>query len=158
MPQPASVIDELRGPYSTPAYYLVSHSIELSLKAFLRGTGISVSELSSRKFGHNLDALLKTARENNLNDHLELGSTDVEAIFLINQTYKGKEFEYLVPGASSHPSYMQLCITAHKLIAGLKDFSNMDRKKHHKAINAAYGICKDNPIDADAIRKDSNES
>jgi len=28
----------------------------------------------------------------------------------------------------------------------------------HEAIDAAYGVCKDNPIDADAIRKDSNES
>jgi metal-responsive CopG/Arc/MetJ family transcriptional regulator len=28
----------------------------------------------------------------------------------------------------------------------------------HEAIDAAYGACKDNPIDADAIRKDSNES
>lgn len=28
----------------------------------------------------------------------------------------------------------------------------------HEAIDVAYGVCKDNPIDAEAIRKDSNES
>lgn len=28
----------------------------------------------------------------------------------------------------------------------------------NEAIDAAYGVCKDNPIDADAVRKDSNES
>lgn len=28
----------------------------------------------------------------------------------------------------------------------------------NEAIDAAYGACKDKPIDADAIRKDSNES
>lgn len=28
----------------------------------------------------------------------------------------------------------------------------------HEAIDAAYGACKDRPIDADAIRQDSNES
>lgn len=28
----------------------------------------------------------------------------------------------------------------------------------HEAIDVAYGVCKKNPIDADAIRKDSNES
>lgn len=28
----------------------------------------------------------------------------------------------------------------------------------HEAIDAAYGVCKDTPIDANAIRKDSNES
>jgi metal-responsive CopG/Arc/MetJ family transcriptional regulator len=28
----------------------------------------------------------------------------------------------------------------------------------NEAIDAAYGVCKNNPIDADAIRKDSNES
>lgn len=28
----------------------------------------------------------------------------------------------------------------------------------NEAIDAAYGVCKDDPIDADAIRNDSNES
>jgi Arc/MetJ-type ribon-helix-helix transcriptional regulator len=28
----------------------------------------------------------------------------------------------------------------------------------HEAIDVAYGVCKDTPIDADALRKDSNES
>lgn len=28
----------------------------------------------------------------------------------------------------------------------------------HEAIDVAYGVCKEKPIDADAIRKDSNES
>lgn len=28
----------------------------------------------------------------------------------------------------------------------------------HEAIDAAYGACQDNPMDANALRKDSNES
>jgi metal-responsive CopG/Arc/MetJ family transcriptional regulator len=28
----------------------------------------------------------------------------------------------------------------------------------HEAIDAAYGVCKESPIDADAVRVDSNES
>lgn len=40
-----SIIYEMRLRYSEPVYYLVGHSIELSLKAFLRGRGTPLKEL-----------------------------------------------------------------------------------------------------------------
>ena len=40
-----------------------------------------------------------------------------------------------------------------------EDHKNLDaKKKLGAAIDAAYGICKESPADADVIRKDSNES
>jgi hypothetical protein len=40
-----------------------------------------------------------------------------------------------------------------------EDYKNLDaKKKLGAAIDAACGTCKKNPIDADVIRKDSNES
>lgn len=35
-----------------PVYYLYSHAIELTLKAFLRAQGITAEEVATRKWGH----------------------------------------------------------------------------------------------------------
>lgn len=40
--------------FMMPVYYLYSHALELTLKAFLRESGVPSEELSKRKFGHNL--------------------------------------------------------------------------------------------------------
>jgi hypothetical protein len=49
-----------------PKYYLLGHSIELSLKAFLMKRGNKLSDLRSHKFGHNLYALLRESRRRKL--------------------------------------------------------------------------------------------
>jgi hypothetical protein len=68
-----------------PAYYLVSHAIELSLKAFLRRSGISLDELkSNNKLGHNLSRYLSRAETLGLNKYLEITETDRWAIAKIN--------------------------------------------------------------------------
>jgi hypothetical protein len=41
------------------AYYLICHSIELALKAFLRAKGKEMDDL--KKLGHNLEATLREA-------------------------------------------------------------------------------------------------
>ena len=44
------------------AYYLLGHSLELLLKSFLIGRGTEVSELRSRKYGHDLEKLLTESK------------------------------------------------------------------------------------------------
>ena len=39
---------------SIPAYYLLGHSIELSLKAFLKAQGFTIEKLKN-KYGHDLE-------------------------------------------------------------------------------------------------------
>ena len=79
-----------------PAYYLVGHSIELSLKSYLAAKGYKVSELRSKKYGHDLEKLLIEARRRNLGREVKLSKHQVKAIKLLNDTYKSKRFEYLV--------------------------------------------------------------
>jgi len=51
-------------PFSPVPYYLLCHSIELSLKCFLLGKGVSKEELKDfRKYGHHLIKLITQARE-----------------------------------------------------------------------------------------------
>ena len=47
----------------SPISFLYFHAIELFLKSFLRLHGLTVADLSSRKFGHNLGAMRTRAAE-----------------------------------------------------------------------------------------------
>ena len=103
---PNNVFDEMRRKtISMPAYYLIGHSIELSLKAFLIARVISIKELSSRKYGHDLGALIKQARKRKLGNEIKLSANDVNAVLLLNDMYKNKEFEYIYPGGGTLPTY-----------------------------------------------------
>lgn len=56
-----------------PAYYLVGHSIELSLKSYLAAKkGYTVDELRSKKYGHNLEVLFSEARKRKLGREVKL--------------------------------------------------------------------------------------
>jgi hypothetical protein len=104
-----------------PAYYLIGHSIELSLKAFLRGRGVPLKTLRSRAFGHDLEALLKESRKRKLGNEVKLNKAEINAILLLNRTYKSKEFEYIVTGSVTLPTYAVISKTADKLSNGLKN-------------------------------------
>lgn len=49
-------------------FYLLSHSVELGLKAFLAANGLSKRTLSSRQFGHDLTVLEAAARGHGLGE------------------------------------------------------------------------------------------
>ena len=61
-PVATSATAKLGQPLSLTAYYLLGHSIELSLKAFLLGRGVPIRTLRSKAYGHDLAALLHEAR------------------------------------------------------------------------------------------------
>ncbi|WP_233890104.1 hypothetical protein [Paraburkholderia flagellata] len=46
-----------------PAYFFVHHGVELTLKAYLRHSGVTVRELGSKKYGHDLHACYRKAKE-----------------------------------------------------------------------------------------------
>jgi len=115
-----------------PAYYLVCHSIELILKAFLRGEGESLNKL--REVSHDLNQALKAAKKKNLDQYYLLTEDQREAVDLINDYYNKKELEYITTGFKSFPKYDILEKIASSLIDSLERFCLSNRNLHDKTI------------------------
>lgn len=81
-------------PYPEPAFYLFGQSIELSLKAFLLGQGIPIETLSSRAYGHDLQALLEKADEKRLDRQVHLYPKHRGAIILLSEPYLNRRLQY----------------------------------------------------------------
>ena len=77
----------VRVKYSSAAYYLLGHSAELMLKAFLFKHGQTISGL--RKINHDLEKLASLAREIGLPHKVQL--TQISSLASV---YKDKSFEY----------------------------------------------------------------
>jgi hypothetical protein len=75
---------------TTPAGLWTSHSIEPTLKAFLRAKGYTVPELI--KIGHDLGELLRHAELRG--GIVTLEERHLDAIEIANAIYKEKEWEY----------------------------------------------------------------
>lgn len=53
-------------PISWPHYFLFCHAVELALKAYLLQSGLMLSQLRKKDFGHNLNKLMQEAVKHNL--------------------------------------------------------------------------------------------
>jgi hypothetical protein len=82
-----------------PVLFLYTHSIELYLKAFLRATGISVAELRSKKYGHQICRLAEAARSLGFFVHDE----DLE-VFSVLQRTDTLDLRYIRTGPFTHPT------------------------------------------------------
>jgi hypothetical protein len=78
--------------FSPVPYYLVCHSIELSLKSFLYSAGINRRD--RKKLNHDLEEALRAAEDSGLSAYLEITSSDREVLSKANRLYPKKEFEY----------------------------------------------------------------
>jgi hypothetical protein len=74
--------------HNSVAYYLAGHSAELALKSYLFKKGESIEDLAKR-FGHDLQLLIKIARLNELPSYCETGN-----IMKLGNIYKKKRLEY----------------------------------------------------------------
>lgn len=88
-----------------PAYYLVGHSIELSLKSYLAAKGYTTRVLRSKPYGHDLQALLIECRKRKLGREVKLSEHQLNAIKIFSDTYKSKKLEYLEYGNYRFPEY-----------------------------------------------------
>jgi hypothetical protein len=94
--------------FDMPVYYLYSHAIELTLKAFLRARGIEAKELAKGgkrgKWGHDLRKLWAGCFERGLTmdlpTRLETGAV-VDALAPYAETY---EFRYVQVGFKTLPT------------------------------------------------------
>jgi hypothetical protein len=103
---------------SVPAYYLVTHGVELSFKAFLRAHGYSVENL--KKMGHDLKKLFKAAYKEGLFDVAPCSEEFRAAIDLINPFYKKKELEYIMTGFKQYPEISCLIDGNESLLKNIK--------------------------------------
>ena len=83
--------------FSSAAYYLLGHSAELMLKAFLFKHGVSINEL--KKIGHDLEKLVCHARKKGLAEKVHL-----QKILELAETYKDKSLEYRTRKKKTFPS------------------------------------------------------
>ncbi len=111
-----------RNPISPmPAYFLASHGIELTLKAYLLHKGATVSELSG-KFGHDLHACYRKSKELGLLDIFEEQLDDDQTISLLVKANRNQELRYIQTGAKQFPWWSHVdavAVRLHQAVAPL---------------------------------------
>ena len=88
----AITFDVPKNRFSPIPYYLICHSIELSLKSYLFTAGFSKKD--RKKMSHDLVHALREAQGNGIGHYIVISSMETEAVFRANQLYSRKEFEY----------------------------------------------------------------
>jgi hypothetical protein len=106
----AIVVDKEMGKKATfarvspmPAYFLLTHGIELTLKSYLRHGGLTVEQLGARDLGHNLKALLARACELGLTHLYQLTAEDCEAFELLVALNEFHQLRYIQSGFKTFP-------------------------------------------------------
>ena len=112
--------------FSPVSYYLICHSIELLLKAFLLLKGVSRGQLRARDMGHNLVNILDKCKESGLSEFYLFDETKSNEILKLNEWYCRKGFEYfelqnLVDSHQKLPSLPTIKNIAAELINCLKE-------------------------------------
>jgi len=113
---------------SVPAYFLICQSIELSLKAYIRGCGGAREELV--KIGHDLEKALNTAQAERLSQFFAITSCQEEALRMINPYYAGKDLQYTAVGSKSYPDVNILLELAGGLQSQTRKFCEIHREYH----------------------------
>ena len=81
-----------------PLAFLWGRVIELLLKSYLLSAGVSVDELRSRKYGHNLVALYREARARGIDSLIGAEPLIDGLVHLLNLEYGTKRLEYRESG------------------------------------------------------------
>jgi len=106
----------------TPLYFHVCQSVELALKAYLRGSGKAEKFLRSG-IGHDLVAALNAAEQEGLLSRVKIGTLERRALTTINEFYSSKDLNYPMSYYfKSYPTFEALSTLAEKLIVELDDF------------------------------------
>ena len=97
-----------------PVMFLVAHSIELALKAYLRYQGFTVKDL--QKIGHNLNDCWQTATENGIESHVALTQEELGIIGLISDLHASTQLRYISTGYKQFPVFGPLQEVTGKLL------------------------------------------
>lgn len=113
-----------------PAYFLAHHGIELTLKAYLRHTGMTVRELRSRKYGHDLLACYQKAQKLGLHDIFEETSNDANAMQMLVGLNDLHGLRYIRTGSKRFPLWSivePLAVRLHQAVAPLVGYHSFLR-------------------------------
>mgnify|MGYP006281666269 FL=1 len=103
-----------------PVMYQVGHSIELALKAYLLRHGVSLRDLKRPgKFGHDLEACFRKAKELGLLSFVDFTDVEVGAMRALNALYHSRQLNYFVAGPKQVPAFGSVQSFCEKLIAGV---------------------------------------
>lgn len=103
-----------------PAYFLAHHGIELTLKAYLRHTGLTVRDLRSEKYGHDLHACYRKAKELGLLDIFEETQNDSNAMQMLVALNDRHGLRYIRTGMKQFPLWSivePLAVRLHQAVA-----------------------------------------
>lgn len=98
--------------YFAVKYYLLCHSLELTMKAWLRQRSAKYAEL--KKLGHDLENIMQALYKKH---KLLFDAKSQAMIKLVNQHYSQKEFEYSLRGVKNVPEITELASVVHLLIS-----------------------------------------
>jgi hypothetical protein len=115
--------DELRFKINFVAYFLLGHSIELSLKAFLLCRGVELNVLKYKPYSHDLDKLICEARKRKLGLQVKLKTNEVKLIKLLSLSYSAKLLEYTETGYYKLPEYTLLWDIANNLVTSIRPYA-----------------------------------
>lgn len=103
-----------------PAHFLLTHGIELTLKAYLRHAGLTVEQLGARDLSHGLKALYARACELGLGDLYQMTAEDAEALELLVAVNEFHQLRYIQTGLKTFPLWgvaEPLAIRLHQAVA-----------------------------------------
>jgi HEPN domain-containing protein len=111
-----------------PIVFLVGQSMELSLKAFLRGVGFSEPQL--RTIRHDIEKAFRKAKENGIETYFNEKPDDITLIRLINHPYKSKDLQYVKTGLKTRPTVEPSLELAERLNRSLHEFCLKNKDWH----------------------------
>jgi hypothetical protein len=100
----------------SPVYFLLGHSIELSLKSLLRKSGMAPEEYRKRHIGHDLCSCLRHAEIKSVAISEALTAADRSELSLLNKQYSSKGFEYFGNGLIEIPMFEPARRLAHVIL------------------------------------------
>ena len=120
---------------SPPLLFLIAQSVELFMKAHLRGSGFSKEQL--KKLRHNLAKIYEAALSEGLGEHLSHHPDDRAIVALLNAPYCSKDLQYIETGMKIRPAIAPSIDFAKRLDESLREFCAEKRKLHSQAASIA---------------------
>ncbi len=111
-----------------PAYFLALHGIELTLKSYLRHKGVTAKEIRSAKYGRDLHACHKKAKEIGLLSIFKEHANDTDAMRMLVGLNEHQGLRYIKTGMKHFPLWSvvgPLAVRLHQAVAaevGYKSF------------------------------------
>jgi len=109
-----------------PALYLLGHSIELSLKAYLLSQGVNLRQV--RNLNHDLHACMRKAKELGLLSHVQFTGLEEGALEILNGLYSTKQLEYIVTGAKQFPLFGLVELFSARLFNAVADIVGFKKR------------------------------